>query len=396
MTHVSASWQRLSKESLKEALHIPLFGSPPPFPWEVFLQDLQERYHDKELQLALIKTDWVNPSQWKNGLGKDPFTVGFEASSLRGKCFLATSCQSIKRLTLTMLSQKDPVSEDVHEISTSFSIGFFHFLLLEVLESFARIGCFPGIAFSLSDHKDIPEEPLLSLEIALTYRKKNSSFCILIQKDFLASFRDFFSSTDFSSLNPEVAARTFVPLSFIIGSSVLRASQWKKIQPGDFLIVEKYGYNPKTKEGKATLMLKSKLLASCKIQGNSLELLEEPYEEISMNIDDNDQEQSFPSSEEDNGEALHSFEEEAPQQGPSHREAPAPSLSEEICLTVCVEIARIEMALDKVLSLQPGNVIDLSSPILDAVVLTIGGKAVAKGELLQLGETLGVKITGLK
>jgi flagellar motor switch protein FliN len=61
-------------------------------------------------------------------------------------------------------------------------------------------------------------------------------------------------------------------------------------------------------------------------------------------------------------------------------------------LTLVVEIGRLQMPLDKLLQLQPGNVLELPIHPEEGVYLVLNGKKVAKGELIKLGELLGVKI----
>ena len=61
-------------------------------------------------------------------------------------------------------------------------------------------------------------------------------------------------------------------------------------------------------------------------------------------------------------------------------------------LTIHVEIARVRMNLKKLTQLKPGNVIELAARPEQGVKLILNGKAVAKGELIQLGDVLGVKI----
>ncbi len=66
--------------------------------------------------------------------------------------------------------------------------------------------------------------------------------------------------------------------------------------------------------------------------------------------------------------------------------------AEEIPLTLTVELARVTLPLDKLLKLSPGNLIELSTKPEQGVSLTVHGKRVAKGELVKLGEVIGVKI----
>jgi len=67
--------------------------------------------------------------------------------------------------------------------------------------------------------------------------------------------------------------------------------------------------------------------------------------------------------------------------------------SSEIPLTIIVEIGRVRMNLNKLLELVPGNVLDLAVHTDSGVRLFTGGKCIATGELVALGETVGVKIT---
>lgn len=53
------------------------------------------------------------------------------------------------------------------------------------------------------------------------------------------------------------------------------------------------------------------------------------------------------------------------------------------------------MSLDKLLKLKPGNVIELGVQVEKGVNLVANGQCVGKGELLQLGDVIGVKITKL-
>ncbi len=81
---------------------------------------------------------------------------------------------------------------------------------------------------------------------------------------------------------------------------------------------------------------------------------------------------------------------------PSEEEKPlaAPSLTSlaDLPLTVHVEMARFSITLEKLSQLSSGNVIELDIPANQAVHLVINGKRVAKAELMQLGEIMGVRI----
>ena len=66
-----------------------------------------------------------------------------------------------------------------------------------------------------------------------------------------------------------------------------------------------------------------------------------------------------------------------------------------IPLTLTVEVTRLKMSLEKLMKLKPGNVIDLPVSPEQGVDLTVNGKRVGRGQLIQIGDVLGVKLTEL-
>ena len=57
-----------------------------------------------------------------------------------------------------------------------------------------------------------------------------------------------------------------------------------------------------------------------------------------------------------------------------------------------VEVGRIEMSIKTIMELQPGNMLELNVRPENGVDLVVNGKRIGKGELLKLGESLGVRI----
>ena len=65
---------------------------------------------------------------------------------------------------------------------------------------------------------------------------------------------------------------------------------------------------------------------------------------------------------------------------------------DEIPLEIVVEAGRFQMTAQKLLELQPGSLINLEIHPEQGVDLVVNGTCIAKGELLKVGETLGVRI----
>lgn len=65
---------------------------------------------------------------------------------------------------------------------------------------------------------------------------------------------------------------------------------------------------------------------------------------------------------------------------------------EELPITVVVEVGRLKMTIQKLVELTPGNLLELDVHPENGVDLVVNGKCIGKGELLRIGETLGVRI----
>ncbi len=76
--------------------------------------------------------------------------------------------------------------------------------------------------------------------------------------------------------------------------------------------------------------------------------------------------------------------------------APEKALSiEDVPLCVVLEVGRIQMSVKKLLELQPGNMLELDIHPETGVDMVVNGKKIARGELLKIGEAIGVRIAEL-
>lgn len=72
-----------------------------------------------------------------------------------------------------------------------------------------------------------------------------------------------------------------------------------------------------------------------------------------------------------------------------------PITPDAIPLQIKVEIGRIQMPIHQLLQLEPGNMLTLSTLPEKEVNLTVNQKMIGRGELIQIGENLGVRILKL-
>ena len=181
---------------------------------------------------------------------------------------------------------------------------------------------------------------------------------------------------------PEAAT---LPLSLTvnIGTTTLSLREWKQAKVGDCLLLDRCTYHPEQKKGTATLCLDAKPLFELRLKEGEIKILEHSLiqEEQPMV----DQENSPPESEKSENE-------ENPLWTAEEENKPPVAPVENVPLTLTVEVSRLQMPLGKVAELKPGNVLDLKIAPSPDVHLCAGGKRIAKGELVQIGEALGVKI----
>ena len=111
-------------------------------------------------------------------------------------------------------------------------------------------------------------------------------------------------------------------------------------------------------------------------------------------IDDNEMQENDDNEFLEENEDVHEQEEEIHEEFPEESKVdtgPLHSLSE-LPINLTVEIACFKISLDKLKKLQPGNFLELPVSLKDNVNLTVNGEKIGKGELIKLGEVLGVKV----
>ena len=67
----------------------------------------------------------------------------------------------------------------------------------------------------------------------------------------------------------------------------------------------------------------------------------------------------------------------------------------DVPLQLTVELARLPMTADAVVALRVGQVVDLQRTATEPVELSVNGKVVARGELVEIEGQLGVRVQSL-
>ncbi len=72
--------------------------------------------------------------------------------------------------------------------------------------------------------------------------------------------------------------------------------------------------------------------------------------------------------------------------------SPATSASADLPITLTVELGRLSLSLSRLANLKPGDVLGLMRNSTEPIELTSGDRLVARGELVQMDQELGVRI----
>jgi len=350
-------------EPFLEATEIPMWGKIPDFPWEIFSEHLQKAFNLPEIELSCDEASWKSEEHFYEKMGPRPLIVSFEVNPLEGHVEWVMGWSDLSKLISLTLEKGEGggfVDEDLQR-------GYYHFLLLQALAEVQKLSLFNDFSFRWQD-KQIPiKEKAYVIDVRISIFEKSVYGRLLCSQAFHTSFSDHFKNRPLDLSSYAVSAEIFLPLSLHIGHVSLSAETLETIDVGDFILLDHCSYHPKEHKGIATLHLKQTSLMNGRIKEGSLKIIEIiPTQEAIMSEETEESEKE---------------------------ESAVLIKAEEIPLSIKVEIGTLSMSLEKLLLLQPGNILDLPSLPERGVQLTVNGKTIARGELIEMGEAVGVKIT---
>jgi flagellar motor switch protein FliN/FliY len=403
MTQAPHFWLKNIQSALTAAKEVPLWGHLPTFPLEQCAEILSSALSLPNLKLSLEKTDVVPFEQLLLGLSTHPLIIPLTLSPLKEPLFFVMSKEDVSKLSVQALTTTQPAR---FFADTHLQEGFFHYLLLEALQATDTLRPFGDLSLKMAPPSSLPKEDSLSVDIAISSGKLRLWGRILCPIRSLESIRSHFSTTSLSIAQTPLVQDLDLTVHLEVGSTTLSAKQWKKVECGDFIVLDRCSYDPTTQKGAVTITFENTPLFRARLKQQSIKLLDYAYyheEEKTMDTHMSDEE-SKDSDETAFSEESSSFAEEGLEEeieGDSHlwsaekgQEGRVENLiaAEKIPLTIVVEVARVRMGLQKILELKPGNVLELPVHPELGVDLTINGKKMARGELVKLGEAIGVKI----
>ncbi|GAB4233773.1 MAG: hypothetical protein Tsb0021_12890 [Chlamydiales bacterium] len=436
-TSTPYEWVEQIDPSLLKHDATPLFGNAPPFPWKDLADSLSHTFEVDDLTIHSELTKWRTPATFSKDLGDHIQPLCFSIPEFEGDLTWLMAEEDIQSLMTALLSQQSTAL--ALEIDKDFRETFYQFVAVETLNAVSQLDYPATLTPHLLDKKEVPKENALCVDIRISLKERSFWGRLLLSPLFLSNWRKQFTPKKLFSEESTQGLSTVLPLIIHLkaGKVILTKSEWNQIGEGDFLILDQCTINPKSFDGRVTLSLEGRFpLLTANIKNGRLQIIgpiqneevethmekQDPHENLENEFTNNDEdfedfddEDDFDFDEDDENEEEEEFDEsieeetkdspemileettkEKSQKSQTTEEFKEHVVSpESIPLTVIVEVGRVHMTMQKITELQPGNLVDLDIKPEEGVNLIINGKCVGKGELIKIGNTLGVRITDI-
>ncbi len=372
------AWLRKISPELPPLDAIPLFGKSPPFDWERLSSLLATRFGVTKLSINKGEQAWRTEQELRKDLGPNPTVMPIALSPIGGGLFWIMSRGDIAKLTSWMLNGKARVRSVSSELLQE---GFYRYLLLESLDALQGMQPIQDLTPQMGEESQLPETDAFCIDVEIVFDQSSCWGRLAVTPDFRKSWVQHFAKFPHEYVPTELARQTMLTIGIKTGSVLLHQNEWKKIKKGDFVLLDKGSYDARKGTGAATIMLGQTPLFNTRIKQNKIELLDYAfYYEENM-----EQKSPGQNPKPANEPSENPIEESQPAEGEvvSLKEMP---------LYVTVELARLRITLEKLMQLNPGNMLDLPLSPDQSVSLTVNGQTVGKAELVYLGEALGLRI----
>lgn len=438
------NWLKQIPTGVLQLDEVPLLGNPPPFSWEIFSKELSDTFNLSDLKIEPKEFRWLDADQILSGMDDKVIPLNFTVSPLDGIALWIFSEQDVALLISLLLTQK---AEIITPIDPNFERSFEQFLAIEAINALRKANFDSNLSPQLLEQQELPKKPVLACDISIQVLGQKIWGRLLLTKEFQESWKEHYTQEAFKTrYNPALSDAMQLTVHLEGGKTTMSRSDWKQIKEGDFVILDQCSLEAGGQKGRVIMTINQTPYFRAKLKDGNLKILEFPliYEvETPMAKKFNEEDEEFEQEEsdfglsededfeftedeeyhdsetgdeemtseedldqeyeeslfgkEEEGEEIHKpLEEEEKRSASKATAAPAKkeqlAKPEEIPLTITVEIARLKMTLQQLSELQPGNLLELNSQPGNGVDLVTNGKAIARGELLKIGDSLGVRI----
>jgi type III secretion system YscQ/HrcQ family protein len=362
MHDISYDWLKLVEKALLKIQQLPALEEHFPFPWDSAAGALRESLDLSHLTLSCSRSVWKNHNEFLQGMGDQPAIVAIEIAPIEGALFFILPQADVTELTANVLvsgAEKETFS------GTKLKQGFYHFLFLKILDTLDHLKIFKDVSLHLLPNTPFPHESGFCIDIACELPSRTLQGRLVCPQSFLSAFKAHqpLQKTTLLSLGETTALD--LTLRCEVGHTSLKPDEWDSLQVGDFLILDRcsfdLGEGPGEGKGSLTVSLGETPLFIARFKPEGLKVLDYAFYQEAT---------------------------EAPQ------EEAVSSPTTDLLLTA--EVGRLNISLHQLLQLKTGSLLDLPMRPEQGIDVTLGGKRMAKAELLKLGEASGLRILDIE
>lgn len=345
-------FSKINQELIAQDKEIP----PTSFDLDGFANNLSEVLK-VDLKLEICNSEWKTKEEIKKGLKKDIEPVALLFSPITSPVFWLMDKEDRKRLISFIF--KDNFT------SLALEESFYNFLILQSLDILKKEVPFSDFSIKMVK-EDLIDENAFCLDIKVQSNGEGAYGRLVLPFSFRKAFRSF--------AKPPRKTHAELNLGIEIGALRLPISKLKGLKKGDFLIPDTISYDQQANSGTAILTFKTKTICRVELKQNTIKIID---------FDIHQEEQVNMEKEESIEEIIE----------PVKATEPKLSSIEELSVPLKIELTRFNISIEKLSTLAPGNFLEISSISPEKVNLVVNGSLIGRGELVYLGETLGVRIS---
>jgi flagellar motor switch protein FliN/FliY len=327
-----------------------------------------------KIDIELIDLSHLSAAELHQYLEPNTISIPLKLSPLEGSAYWICSKETLSIWTA-------PLPE-------SFSDGYFRFLLLETLRELSSFESLSPIQFTLSETGPAPETDAFVFNLKIDFNGERTFAKLALDPELMKSLRSKFSVQ--KSFFLQKAKHIPIEVGVQVGQVSLSKTQWENVTCGDFIVLDSESYDPKKSTGFAYLTLNSRPIFQIRIKNNKVAIIDyASIEKAPMNEEPFDPIEEIKQSD-------HLEQEDATDTTKDFSSAePVVEQLKEVSIPITVELARYHMTVEKLAELSPGNFIELPIHAEQRVKLSVHGKVIGEGELVHLGNQLGIRVTHL-
>lgn len=387
----SLSWVKKVEEVVRHLEEKPQFGFPFSCDWPQLEHALRELFQRPSLSLSHQVKGWIPPETQKEGLGKILFPLAILWTPLGHPAYFVTSQDD---LTLLMADLFGGSRAAAYFSDPSLIQGFYTYLAAEILHTLEQTKCayplVPRLGSADSLDATLFQAPTFVIDLSCAFESYTFRGRLFLTEAFRNEWKSYFSHFPPPPLSPSLQEKLSVELSVEVGKSQLSLQEWKKVAIGDCVLLDSALYDPSTTRRSVLLTLHHQPLWRGRLKEGVIKLIEPvTYEEVDAPMNETP---SFDSGLDQEDEDI------PPLSGPEGETSSgkAPSLDvESVPIQLTVEVGRLRMSVKELMALAPGNLLELSHSPEQGVDLLLNGRKVGRGELVRVGDALGVRIVSL-